>query len=159
MIRTTHAIGCSRPAPRQRGVFLLEALVAILIIAFGVLGSVGLLARSVQNVDDAKYRGEAAYLANSLIGLMWVDDRTTLNLAASYGTGGVPGYAEFAAVVAQRLPSTPLTPPPDVVVVAGPTANSSVVTITIFWQPPGDTDPLLARPPHRHQASATIASN
>ncbi len=55
---------------RQSGSFLLEALIAILIVALGVLGSVGLLARSMQDVDDAKFRGEAAYLANSIIDQM-----------------------------------------------------------------------------------------
>ena len=154
MSRTTPSIdSASQPASRQRGVFLLEALVAVLIIAFGILGSVGLLARSVQNVDDAKYRGEAAYLANSLIGLMWVDDRAPAALIANYSTGAAgPGYVEFAAVVAQRLPNTAATPP-DVIVAAGPTATSSIVTITIQWQPPGDSAP------HTHMASATIGSN
>ncbi len=159
MIRTTHSTGGSRRVRRQRGVFLLEALVAILIIAFGILGSVGLLARSVQNVDDAKFRGEAAYLANSLIGLMWVADRAPAALIANFDSGAAgPGYVEFAAVVAQRLPNAAATPPV-VTVAAGPTATSSIVTITIFWQPPSDTDPLLALPPRQHFASATIGSN
>jgi type IV pilus assembly protein PilV len=69
-------------ANRQSGSFLLEALIAILIVALGVLGSVGLLARSMQDVDDAKNRGEAAYLANMLIGRMWTSDRLTANLTA-----------------------------------------------------------------------------
>ncbi len=64
--------------PRQRGSFLLEALVAILIVAFGILGLLGLEARALQNVDDAQYRSEAVALANSYIGQMWVADQTTL---------------------------------------------------------------------------------
>jgi type IV pilus assembly protein PilV len=59
---------------RQRGSFLLESLIAVLIVALGVLGLLGLLGRSMQSVDDNKYRGEAAYLANGLIGQMWVSD-------------------------------------------------------------------------------------
>ncbi len=45
---------------------MLEALIAILIVALGVLGIVGLYARSVQNVDDSKFRGEAALLVDQL---------------------------------------------------------------------------------------------
>ena len=64
-------------ARRQRGSFLLEALVAILIVAFGILGLLGLESRALQNVDDAQYRSEAVALANAYIGQMWVADQTT----------------------------------------------------------------------------------
>src|SRR6185369_10766683 len=71
-----------RPAgPRrnpQRGSFLLEALISVLIVALGILGLIGLQARAFQNIDDAQYRAEAAYMANALLGQMWVYDRTKL---------------------------------------------------------------------------------
>jgi type IV pilus assembly protein PilV len=138
-----------RARPAQGGSFLLEALIAILIIALAVLGLVGLLARSMQNVDDAKFRGEAAYLANSYIGDMWIDKKSTL--AANFDdTSGGANYAAFAALVAQRLPNAD---PPVVTVAAGPTAQSSIIEITLTWQPPGDKEK------HSHFASATIAGN
>src|SRR3569832_848133 len=95
----------SRPlqSPRHaRGSFLQEAQGAILIVALGVLGCVGLLARSMQDGDDAKFRGEAAYLANSMIGQMWLDDRTIANLTAKYGAKGGAGCDEYASLIAQR---------------------------------------------------------
>ena len=67
----THSI-----AKRQGGAFLLEALVAILVISFGILGIVGLQARSLAAVGDAQYRGEAAFYAQSLAGRMWAHDPT-----------------------------------------------------------------------------------
>ena len=134
---------------RQDGSYLLEALIAILIIALAVLGLVGLLARSMQNVDDAKFRGEAAYLANSYIGQMWVDNKATLGANFDDSSGGA-NYAAFSALVAQRLPNTD---PPVVTVGPGPTAQSSIVGITLTWQPPGDKEK------HSHFASATIAGN
>ena len=138
----------------QQGSFLLEALVAILIVALGVLGTVGLMARSMQDVDDAKNRGEAAYLANSLIGQMWIDDRTTAALALKYSKASAgTGYAEFKSLVEQRLPEA-ATQPQDVVVAAGPSPTSTVVTITVRWRPPGDKLTV-----HQHVASATIAAN
>jgi type IV pilus assembly protein PilV len=126
----------------QQGSFLLEALIAIMIVALGVLGSVGMLARSVQDMDDAKNRGEAAYLANMLIGQMWLSDRLTVNLDATYssaiGTGA--GYGNFKTMVEQRLPNADKYVQ-DVIVNPGPIpANpaSSVVTIRIYWCPPGE---------------------
>ena len=117
-----------RRATRQRGSFLLEALISVLIVAFGILGLIGLQARAIQNVDDAQYRGEATYLANAYLGQMWVADRTTLNANFDDASGG-PAYAEFKAWVGQRLP--------------GAIGNDPKVTIT----------PAGSRPPARPSTS------
>ena len=70
----------------QRGAFLLEALVALLIMAFGILGIVGLQAQSMRVTNDSEYRAEAVYLANSLVGKMWADDLASLK--ATYDSSG-----------------------------------------------------------------------
>jgi len=62
----------------QRGGFLLEALVGILIFTLGVLGLLGLQGRAIGYSSDAQYRGEAAYLANAYIAKMWAEQRTLL---------------------------------------------------------------------------------
>jgi type IV pilus assembly protein PilV len=138
----------------QRGSFMLEALIAILIVALGVLGTVGLYARSVQQVDDAKFRGEAALLASSVIGQMWLSDAHQAALTANFDSGSAgPGYTEFAAMVAQRLPNSVA---PTVTVSAGPNASSSRVDILIQWKHPGDTlDPTF----RQFAANATIGTN
>jgi len=139
---------------KQRGSFLLEALIAILIVALGVLGSIGLLARSMQDVDDAKFRGEAAYLASALIGEMWLQDRSQAALDAKYGsTGGGEGYVDFVSRVQARLPNGAV---PELNVTAGPTTTSSNVTIVISWHLPGDA---AEAPDHFHRAMATIGTN
>ena len=55
---------------RQRGSFLLEALIAILIVALGILGLVGLQARAMQDTDESQFRSEAAFLASDVISRM-----------------------------------------------------------------------------------------
>jgi len=154
---------------RQRGSFLLEALIAILIVALGVLGSVGLLARSMQDVDDAKNRGEAAYLANQLIGQMWLTDRVTATLDTDYSSaiGSGVGYTDFKSLVEQRLPNADKYTQ-EVIVAAGPIPGnlaSSVVTVRIFWCPAGEYLPggcrnsaaLESR--HRYDVTASIGAN
>ena len=141
-----------QPAVRQRGSFLLEALISILIVAFGMLGLIGLQARAIQNVDDAQYRGEAAFLANSLLGQMWVANQTTLS--ANFGTGAGAPYVEFKTLVGQRLPGASVAAnSPLVTVTPGKTSTSSNVVIQVFWQPPGET----AR--HQYQVDGTISQN
>ena len=143
----------------ERGSFLLEALISILIVSFGILGLIGLQARAVQNIDDAQYRGEAAYLANGLLGQMWVYDKRNkpstmlADLTAYYdNTGTGAGYTEFKSVVGQRLPGAALNSP-KVTVTAGPTPNSANVLIEVYWLPPGE--------PGRHQTQVfgTIGFN
>ncbi|MFO1324997.1 MAG: hypothetical protein U1F15_13160 [Burkholderiales bacterium] len=157
---------------REAGSFLLEALIAILIVALGVLGSVGLLSRSMQDIDDAKHRGEAAFLASGLIGQMWVSDRDTTALTNNFDSSGTgAGYTEFSALVAQRLPNAALCPP-QVTVAGGPigtTTTNSVVTIQIFWLPPGELPaavpscaggpPFPVPPFHQFNMNATIGAN
>jgi type IV pilus assembly protein PilV len=160
----------------QAGAFLLEALIAILIVALGVLGSVGLLARSMQEVDDARWRGEAAYLANMLVGQMWVSDRLTVNLTTDFASTpgtGVP-FTQWKDLVEQRLPNADLFEQevviePGPIVPANPALQSnSRVTITIRWLPPGErtaTAPAVCAadvPPtcgHRYDLHATIGAN
>src|SRR5206468_5070399 len=86
----------------QRGVALLEALVAILIFSFGVLGLIGILAGSIRATNDARYRAEAANLANAVIGDMWSTAATQLD--PQFGTGG-PRLAAWQNLVARELPS------------------------------------------------------
>lgn len=50
----------------QRGVFLLEALIGVLVFSLGVLAMVALGTAAVSAQSDAQYRTEAANLANEI---------------------------------------------------------------------------------------------
>jgi type IV pilus assembly protein PilV len=142
-----------RPPARERGSFLLEALVAILIVAFGILGLVGLQARVLQQVDDAQFRSEAVFMTNTLIGQMWTSPYASL--AADFsGPGAGARYTEFRDWVQQRLPGAS-GQDPTVVVTPNVGAPGTDVTITVFWKPPGEISPSF----HQFQATATIGQN
>ena len=117
----------------QSGVMLIEALIGILIFSIGILALIGMQATAMKNTTDARYRSEAAFLANQIIGQMWVD-RAHLE---SYPS---PGYAprdKWAATVAATLPGVdpagPLAP-----TIALNAANNNQVTVIIQWQQPGE---------------------
>lgn len=118
-------------AASQQGIMLLEALLAILIFSIGVLAVVGMQAAAVKSVADAKYRADAAFLANQVIGEMWIN-RT--NLGSYAYSGGTPPsqLTTWANKVAATLPGVSNT-------VNNPTiaiGASNSVTVTIRWQPP-----------------------
>lgn len=120
---------------RQGGSFMLEALIGILIFSFGVLGLVGLQAQSMRHVSDAQYRGEAVYLANSLIARMWSDNPASL--AAKYQSGG-SGYDAFREMVKSLPNGADDANKPTVLVEDGPAVGSSLVTVQVFWNLPGE---------------------
>ena len=72
--------------PAQRGVVLLEALVAILIFSIGILGIVGMQANMLRNTSDSKYRADASDVAQQRIGQIWADPVNALagTFAGSY---------------------------------------------------------------------------
>lgn len=142
-----------RSPGRQRGSFLLEALIAILIVAFGILGLVGLQARVLQQVDDAQYRSEAVFMTNSLIGQMWTTPYG--NMVADFtGPGSGTRYVEFRDWVRQRLPGAS-GQDPIVTVTPRVGAPGTDVEITVFWKPPGE----ISTSYHQFQATATIGVN
>jgi type IV pilus assembly protein PilV len=67
----------------KRGVVMLEALVAALIFAFGVLGVVGLHAQMTKISTGGKMRADAIYLANEVVGRMWSDQANVTRYGAN----------------------------------------------------------------------------
>ena len=72
-------------APSRRGFFLIEAMVAILIFALGILGLVAMGGTAVSSQSDAQYRTEASSLADAIAGEMalGIDRTSEANKAAS----------------------------------------------------------------------------
>lgn len=126
----------------QRGSFVLEALIAILLFAIGILAIIGLQAASVRNTAGAKYRTDASLLANQVIAQMWVTDKTNATLTACFNgpaasgvcpTAGTMDYPTWANSVAQTLPGATGAAAPTISI----DANNNA-TINVFWQAPND---------------------
>jgi len=111
-----------------RGIVMLDALIAIVVFSIGILGMVRLQASAVQLASDAKYRTDAAMLADQIIGQMWGDDPATL--AASYASSTTK-YKNWANLVATTLPGVTATTMPTISVGA-----NNLVIVTVNWQPP-----------------------
>lgn len=124
---------------------LLEVLAALLIFSIGILGIVSLQATSAKQSSAAEYRSMAALLASDLVSKMWLSNRTSTTLQAYYGSGaGGDGYTSWlATVTGSGLPGAASNPPTvtfTTVPGGGTTStSSSLATIKIFWQAPGDT--------------------
>jgi type IV pilus assembly protein PilV len=140
-----------RSAPaRQTGSYLLEALIAILIFSFGVLGLIGLLGSSIRVTNDARYRSEAANLAGAMIADMWT--MTATQMDAEFGTSGAKLTA-WQNKAKALLPSAATYPPTVDLTQPGLSPESRTVVVTVFWQKPGETEK------HQHLMTAQIGRN
>ena len=131
---------------QQAGVVLIEALLGILIFSIGILALIGMQSVAVKNTSDARYRTEAAFLANSMLGQIRLD----MGQVALYADSNVGNFAPRTAwrdqveallpgvkiASAQRVPSIAIAPGPTF---AGDTDAPSQVTVVILWQQPGET--------------------
>lgn len=124
----------------QTGVVLIEALVAILVFALGVLAVVGLQTLSIKQSSEAKYRADAMLQANELIGQMWVSDRTFATLNSRFVAGGADFDAWVARMTATNLLPGIATHQPTVVVqqIGAAVPPSNRVTVTVSWKAPNE---------------------
>lgn len=106
----------------QKGVVLLESLIAVLIFSLGVLALAGLQSAMIKNTDDAKYRAEAAFVAQQKLSEIWLNTNNSINLA-DYVVAGAP---------AGLLPSGTTTVTVD---------PNRVVTVIVNWTLPGGNAP------------------
>lgn len=154
----------SPPIRAERGIMLLEALIAILIFSLGILALIALQATSVQITSDAKYRTDATLLANRLIGQMWTSNDSLATLQTDFQTGGT-AYNAWLADVSKRdggLPGVVAASAgvnstlPTVTVDTTPGATAGQVTITLFWRTP---DMPANKDGHRHVVVTQIVRN
>jgi len=125
----------------QQGSVLLESLIAFLIFSMGLLGVIGMQATAINNTLDARYRSDAAFLANQIIAQMWADGTTNL---ASYDCAGKCLSTSTNMNVrswVQQIQGTAKQPAflpgvsnavnwPNIAV------NGNTVTVTLNWQAP-----------------------
>lgn len=118
---------------RQKGSILIEGLVAILIFSFGVLALMGMQSTAIKNASQAKYRNDAALLANRMLSQIMVDQTNIANYDDA--GGGSPAKEAWLADVAETLPNGAAT-----LVYVDTPATPRQVTITLTWRAPDEPE-------------------
>jgi type IV pilus assembly protein PilV len=155
----------SAPRHDQRGVFLIEALLAILIFSLGILTLVAIQTAAITAQNDAQYRVEGANFADQIVSQIWLNvtrDSGTVNAASlqafqHQATGAAASCAFSGTKSANALVTdwvasiqhagTGLPGATDAmqqVLVDTTAAGYNKVTVTVCWQSPLDAAP------HRH---------
>lgn len=148
-----------RGAGRERGLSLIESLIAIFLFSVAVLGLLAAFANTKQVSGDAQYRIEASHFAQEALERIWstVSRDSSGNVIAA---GDAMSLDQFALAATYSCPSTfttlsaasvlcawrnRLTAPGSgvpgataaIAIDTGATAYNRV-TITLTWQAPGD---------------------
>ena len=168
----------SKCASKQNGSVLIEAMVSVVIFSFGLLALISMQSAAVRSTTDAKYRADASFLANQIIGQMWgvdVDSATSLNsfsngVAATPANAGCPSGGAVATAAAatawlasvsgtlpgadnnrQQITVAPtVTNNPD-----GSTSTNVLVTVRVCWLDRSSN----AGDYHNHVVTALINKN
>lgn len=136
---------------KQSGIMLIEVLIGMLLFLIGIVGLISLQAMSVKSTVDAKYRTEASYLANQIIGRMW-SDPANLNAYSLTGTASCPSTPnseidKWVCNVKNTLPNASGANSPLI------TISGTRVMVQVFWQ----KDLTNASDRHEHRIVTDIS--
>ena len=145
-VANTFARSVATAHRRQHGAAMLEAMIAIIILAIGLIGTVGMQARAVSALNDAGMRAEATMAADKLVGTMNADSANVANYALAPGATPNTTLAPWVAETRSYIPNAKLS------VVLTPQARRTQVDIAIKWtRKAGD-------PENQHLVTAYIGS-
>ena len=101
-----HRLKPSTPAQRQRGISLIESLIAIVVVALGILGIVGVQLRTLSDTQTSVRRAQAIHLIEDLSERLKVNPNALQNLgnyAMTWGTNptGAPDCKTIACTTVQ----------------------------------------------------------
>jgi type IV pilus assembly protein PilV len=112
----------------QAGIALLEALIAIVILGIGLLGMIGLQARSYAALSDASMRAEATMAGEKLLGVMNTDMTNLASYNLAEGAAPNTFLAPWVQETRRAIPGALLS------VRVQAQAQQSQVDIGIRWQ-------------------------
>lgn len=122
-------------ASKRRGMFLLEALVALVVFSLGMLGLLGLLAGALRASGSAQWRTEGFDIASATLARMWTEDPATLAARYDAAADGA-GYRQLLSD-AMRLPGVSASANAPSVAVDD-VAEGRRIRISVHWQLPAD---------------------
>ena len=115
-----------RIADGQRGIALLECLMALLIFSVGLLGLLGLEARVMNISTDSENRNRAALFAGEVASQMWLNSTVT------------PATTNYTALLATVNDQTHGGLPSGVVTVVPVAGTTNAADIKVTWQEVSD---------------------
>ncbi len=114
---------------RQDGIALLEAMLAVVILAIGLFGAVGMQARAMSALSDAALRSEATLATDKLAGIMSTDTDNLNDFALAAGATPSTRLNKWYDETRTAIPNAAI------VITVTPTAGGSQnrIDLSIVW--------------------------
>ena len=125
MNRLSQRAPCARA---QRGVALLESLMALLIFSVGLLGLLGLEARVMSTSVDSENRNRAAMLASEVASQMWLNNTVT------------PATTAYNNLILNAADQTQGGVPSGIINVVPVVGTTNAADVTVTWQEVSDAN-------------------
>ena len=106
---------------------MLEAMIAILLLAIGLIGTVGMQARAMAALNDAGMRAEATMAAEKLLGVMSADAANLPSYALTETGAPSAAIQPWVAETRRFIPNAKLS------VALTPQTRRTQVDISIKW--------------------------
>ncbi len=103
MEKTRHATDARTANTGQRGVSLLEVMIAVLVLAVGILGAASLQLNAIRYSASAGYSTQAALTAGDMLERMRANPSALPHYAAASVTGVCAANAGGASITAQDM--------------------------------------------------------
>jgi type IV pilus assembly protein PilV len=120
---------CSRIEGAQRGMALIECLMALLIFSVGLLGLLGLEARVMGISTDSENRSRASMLASEVASQMWLNNTVSAVAPPIVAAGANAGNQAVGGL------------PGGVVTVTAVPGTTNAADITVTWTEISDATP------------------
>lgn len=140
MGKCTGLMAAKSSVGNQKGFVVIEALMAMLVFAIGILGLIATQAAMTREQTNAKARIDAANLVTDITGMMWGDIANIANYR-SENCNNYPRCKDWISKVVTTMPSASTSVAVD--------DGTGVVSIVVTWKMPnGDS--------HQFQTETTI---
>ncbi len=118
----------------NNGIFIMESLVALIIFMVGILGIIKYQGETIIATSDAQYRINAAFLADSLIGDMWIEQAHLAQFADKTGTTYEAWFEQLSQSLPGVIDGQSDTAP--TITVSDGVGGSKVIHVVIKWKQP-----------------------
>lgn len=115
---------------QQKGIALLEAMIATIMLAIGLLGTIAMQTRAYSAMNDASLRAEATLASQEVIGLMNTDVPNVNLYAMASCAAPALRLQNWCEKTLVAIPNAAIS----VAVAPSSDASSTAVTVTIAWQ-------------------------
>lgn len=112
----------------EQGIVLIEALIAVLIFSLGILGVIGMQANLIKASAEARYRSEAALVAQKRLDELW-----TMNLTDRFNATEIDVDVSSESGLPNGRRTTRRRDPDD----ENCKNNDNCFTVTVNWEQPG----------------------